>query len=285
LAFLYRLNLAAEQADIKIRGSDRQREQYIKRFMKTIADDQLRATLQSQRFRKVSDLEYVLKQQEEVRQSEGRPGRAPQVRDNLVDNAIRDRFRPKRQDRAYVAQGDEDPGHEGSVYPEDPGEAPLASDAAVPDEGPDPANMTREELIHEVYRIMGNVGWTNQRPPIPNGGSPARRQFPVPSYPCLDNPDRDEQCGDCGKLGHKASDCFQTRVCGRCNRRGHSKEECLTRPCPKCKQFHDGKCEDWKALQDLKKLLIQGDLPDLPSYIRDAILGGEANSDGAQLNH
>jgi hypothetical protein len=96
---------------------------------------------------------------------------------------------------------------------------------------------------------------------------------------------RDEQCGDCGKLGHKAADCFQPRVCARCNRRGHSKEECLTRPCPKCKQFHDGKCEDWKALQDLKKLLIQGDLPDLPSYIRDAILGGEANSDGAQLNH
>jgi hypothetical protein len=167
LAFLYRLNLAAEQADIKIRGSDRQREQHIKRFMKTIADDQLRATLQSQRFRKVSDLEYVLKQQQEVRQSEGRPGRAPQVRDNRVDNAIRDRFRPKRQDRAYVAQGDEDPGHESSLYPEDPGEAPLAvpdgdtskpSDVAVPDEGPDPANMTREELIHEVYRIMGNVG-------------------------------------------------------------------------------------------------------------------------------
>jgi hypothetical protein len=47
LAFLYRLNLAAEQADIKIRGSDRQREQHIKRFMKTIADEQLKATLQS----------------------------------------------------------------------------------------------------------------------------------------------------------------------------------------------------------------------------------------------
>jgi hypothetical protein len=166
--------------------------------MKTIADDQLRATLQSQRFRKVSDIEYVLKQQDEVRQSEGRPGRAPQVRDNRVDNAIRDRFRPKRQDRAYVAQGDEDPGHEDSVYPEDTGEAPLAVpdgdtsdplDAAVPDEGPDPANMTREELIHEVCRIMGNVGWPNQRPPIPNGGSSARRQFPVPSYPRRDNPE------------------------------------------------------------------------------------------------
>ncbi|OWY93648.1 hypothetical protein PHMEG_00036881 [Phytophthora megakarya] len=66
LAFLYRLNRAAERADVKFRKSERRREQHIKRFIKNLTDMSLRSTLQSQRFYKVSDLEYVLKQQEEV---------------------------------------------------------------------------------------------------------------------------------------------------------------------------------------------------------------------------
>ncbi|OWY99736.1 putative mitochondrial protein, partial [Phytophthora megakarya] len=61
LAFLYRLNLAAERADVKFRKSERRREQHIKRFIKNLTDMSLRSTLQSQRFHMVSDLEYVLK--------------------------------------------------------------------------------------------------------------------------------------------------------------------------------------------------------------------------------
>jgi hypothetical protein len=87
LAFLYRLNLGAEHAGVRFRKSDRSRDQHVRRFLKNLHDDQLKLTLQTQRFRKVSDLEYVLKQQEEVRDG-GRQNRAPQARDFRADNVF-----------------------------------------------------------------------------------------------------------------------------------------------------------------------------------------------------
>ncbi|OWY93513.1 hypothetical protein PHMEG_00037071 [Phytophthora megakarya] len=57
LAFLYRLNLAAERAVVKYRKSERRREQHIKRFIKNLTDMSVRSTLQNQRFYKVADLE------------------------------------------------------------------------------------------------------------------------------------------------------------------------------------------------------------------------------------
>ncbi|OWY95840.1 hypothetical protein PHMEG_00034053, partial [Phytophthora megakarya] len=89
LAFLYRLNLAAERADVKFRKSERRREQHIKRFIKNLTDMSLKSTLQSQRFYKVSDLEYVLKQQKEVNASGGYSTRSPPNRDFRADNVAR----------------------------------------------------------------------------------------------------------------------------------------------------------------------------------------------------
>ncbi|POM79061.1 Hypothetical protein PHPALM_3338 [Phytophthora palmivora] len=57
LAFLYLLNLAAERADVRFRKSERRREQHIKRFIENLTDVTLKTTLQSQRFRKVSELD------------------------------------------------------------------------------------------------------------------------------------------------------------------------------------------------------------------------------------
>ncbi|OWY97323.1 hypothetical protein PHMEG_00032178 [Phytophthora megakarya] len=78
LAFLYRLNLAAERAD-----------QHIKQFIKNLTDMLLRSTLQSQRFHKVSEVEYVLKLQEEVNASGSYSTRPPPDRDFRADNAAR----------------------------------------------------------------------------------------------------------------------------------------------------------------------------------------------------
>ncbi|ETM03032.1 hypothetical protein L917_00686 [Phytophthora nicotianae] len=110
LALLYRLNLDAERADLNFRKSSADRERHIKRFIKKLSDDQLKRTLESQSFGRVPDLEFVLKQQEEVRQKDGPSAR--QSRDFRADNAIRDRYKPRRQDQAYVTQGDEDSGYD-----------------------------------------------------------------------------------------------------------------------------------------------------------------------------
>ncbi|OWZ00178.1 hypothetical protein PHMEG_00028696 [Phytophthora megakarya] len=108
LAFLYRPNLAAERADVKFRKSERRRTQHIKSFIKNLTDMSLRSTLQSQRFYKVSDLEYVLKQQEDVNARGSYSTRPPPNRDFRADNVARGGIRQRNSNRAYVAQDDED---------------------------------------------------------------------------------------------------------------------------------------------------------------------------------
>ncbi|POM59753.1 hypothetical protein PHPALM_31471 [Phytophthora palmivora] len=146
LAFLYRLNLAAERAD-------------------------------SQRFRKVSDLEYVLKQQEEVNPS-----------------------------GAHSAQDDEAQGSDTQATFEDDERADLAAlstcvQDVLRDGNPDARLLTRVDLIHEVYRVMNSVGGMDIQ------------------------------------------------------------------------------------LKEIKKLLRQGGLADLPNHIREDILNDKGDSEGAQLNY
>ncbi|POM67774.1 Hypothetical protein PHPALM_16162 [Phytophthora palmivora] len=127
LAFLYRLNLAAERADMRFRKSERRREQHIRRFIKNLTDVTLKTTLQSQRFRKVSDLEYDLKQQEEVNPSGIHSGRGARPRDFRADNVARNGPRMNRTNRAYVAQDDEAQGSDIQVTFEDDESADLAA--------------------------------------------------------------------------------------------------------------------------------------------------------------
>ncbi|OWY91933.1 hypothetical protein PHMEG_00039260, partial [Phytophthora megakarya] len=164
LAFLYRLNLAVERADVKLRKSECRREQHIKRFIKNLTDMSLRSTLQSQRFYKVSDLEYVLKQQEEVNASGSYSTRSPLNRDFRADNVARGGMRQRNSNRAYVAQDDEGADVEQPAQVEqDVDENDAAHQelfAAIQDaqilDNPSGAFLSREELIHEVYRIMNN---------------------------------------------------------------------------------------------------------------------------------
>ncbi|OWZ22559.1 hypothetical protein PHMEG_0002725 [Phytophthora megakarya] len=107
LVFLYRLNLAAERADVKFRKSERRREQHIKRFIKNLTDMPLRSTLHRQRFYKVSGLEYVLKQQEEVIASGSYSTRSSPNRDIRAYNVTRGGMRSQNANRAYVPQDDE----------------------------------------------------------------------------------------------------------------------------------------------------------------------------------
>ncbi|OWZ12866.1 hypothetical protein PHMEG_00013902 [Phytophthora megakarya] len=57
LDFLYRLNVAADRADIRYKKSERRREQHVKRFTHRLADSQLKNILKSQRFKSMDDAE------------------------------------------------------------------------------------------------------------------------------------------------------------------------------------------------------------------------------------
>ncbi|OWY97376.1 hypothetical protein PHMEG_00032108 [Phytophthora megakarya] len=289
LAFLYRLNLAAERAIVKFRKSERRRKQHIERLIKNLTDMSLTSTYQSQSFHKVSDLENVLKQQEEVNASGSYSTRSPPNRDFIADNVARGGMRLRNSKRAYVAQDDEGADVEQPTQVEhDAGENDAAfqelsvaiQDAQILD-NPNGTFLSREELIHEVYRIMNNVGWKPANPNARSGSS----ANPRPPMPPLAQPAAFQgyQCEKCKKFGHRPEKCYM--VCGQCHRRGHPSRSCMTKSCPKCGEYHDGHCEEWKAFQEIKKLVLQGGLADLPSHVQEDILNGKDDSEEGQLNH
>ncbi|KAE8969749.1 hypothetical protein PR002_g27338 [Phytophthora rubi] len=158
LAFLYRLNLAPERAGVYFRKSSKKREQHLRQFVRNLSDESLKETLQSHRFKKVADLEYILKQREELRQEDSPPVRVQQTRDFRADNVVRDRFKPKRRDRAFVAQGDADlesEEHEMSEESPEPRTGTSGSSFAQEDLDGGVSNsradvvLTKDELIHE----------------------------------------------------------------------------------------------------------------------------------------
>ncbi|KAE9074035.1 hypothetical protein PF007_g25572 [Phytophthora fragariae] len=178
LAFLYRLNLAAERAGVYFRKSSKKREQHLRQFVRNLSDESLKETLQSHRFKKVADLEYILKQREELHQEDSPPARVQQTRDFRADNVVRDRFKPKRRDRAFVAQGDaelDSEEHEMSEDSPEPRTGTSGNSFAQEDLDGGGSNpradvvLTKDELIHEVFRVMERVGWPRRGPPLIQG--------------------------------------------------------------------------------------------------------------------
>ncbi|OWY91589.1 hypothetical protein PHMEG_00039763, partial [Phytophthora megakarya] len=68
LDFLYRLNDAADRADIRYKKSE---QRHVKRFTHRLAGSQLKSILKSQRFKSMDDLENVLRQQEDDERLQG----------------------------------------------------------------------------------------------------------------------------------------------------------------------------------------------------------------------
>uniref|UniRef100_H3H289 Retrotransposon gag domain-containing protein n=1 Tax=Phytophthora ramorum TaxID=164328 RepID=H3H289_PHYRM len=294
LDFFYRLNSAAGKADIDFRKSTKRLEKHIRRFITKLKETRLKTSLQGQRFKSISDLEYALEQDEEVWTQNERDAATSRNRDFRAGNLPNPgRPRPKRFERAYLTQN-ADFGVKMSEYPEelprmqdaveesgvsaqgvDSGSQDNRDDGGALNAGPSGAEWT-QTLTNEVYRVMDNMGW---RPPghAPHGN-------PVPNSGRRENPNWDKYCEKCHKWGHPEESCWKDIKCDRCQELGHPTHMCRAQPCDNCGKLHQGKpCEDWKALEDLKKLARQGALKDLPSHILDKLLDGEAST-GKPLN-
>ncbi|KAE9168599.1 hypothetical protein PF002_g30573 [Phytophthora fragariae] len=107
LEFFYRLNRVADKAGINFRKSSKERERRFKVFMKKLLDSSLRSTLQGQRLHSVEDLEFVLKQYEEMHQDDDYET-PPLRRESRPDYMSAGKFRLKRPAKAYVAQNKAD---------------------------------------------------------------------------------------------------------------------------------------------------------------------------------
>ncbi|OWZ17567.1 Aspartic protease [Phytophthora megakarya] len=118
-----------------------------------------------------ADLEYVLKQQEEVNASGNYSTWSPPTRDFRADNVARGGMRQRNSNRAYVAQDDEKlDAEQPAEIDRDVDENDVAlqglstaiQDAQISD-NTNGTFLSREDQIHEVYRIMNNCF----RPPLP----------------------------------------------------------------------------------------------------------------------
>ncbi|OWZ04439.1 hypothetical protein PHMEG_00023662 [Phytophthora megakarya] len=164
LDLLYRLNDAADRADIRYKKSEQRREQHVKRFTHRLADSQLKSILKSQRFKSMDDLENGLRQQEDDWDDDRQSGSSTKTRDFRADNLRQGRLKTKYPGRAYVAQsGDESEADERHVIFED--EVPESASTQesiesreVSTEGQG-AGMTMEELTQHVLKVMVNSGW------------------------------------------------------------------------------------------------------------------------------
>ncbi|OWZ00659.1 LOW QUALITY PROTEIN: hypothetical protein PHMEG_00028107 [Phytophthora megakarya] len=131
--FFYRLNKTAAKAGIDIHSTSKLRDQHVKTFIRKLIDKQLRATLQGQRIRSMTDLEFILKHHDKTwhKETDVYPSR---VRDFRADNHHMRRHHPKQYGKPYVATHSEDKSEDvdderDSNSEEEP---PTKSDLSVP---------------------------------------------------------------------------------------------------------------------------------------------------------
>ncbi|POM70414.1 LOW QUALITY PROTEIN: Hypothetical protein PHPALM_13151, partial [Phytophthora palmivora] len=157
LDFYYRLNKVADRAGIQIDGSSKYREQHLKAFTKKLLDSRLRTTLQGQRLRSLEDVEYVLKQHEDLT-LEDDYDTPPPKRDFRADNVPRDKFRMKRSGRAYLAKSEDD-SDEGDRHVKFEDEEKAASETTTTkSDNQETGFPSMENLSEAVYKILHEGG-------------------------------------------------------------------------------------------------------------------------------
>ncbi|KAE9311412.1 hypothetical protein PF008_g20216 [Phytophthora fragariae] len=187
MEFFYRLNEAAVKAGIRYMKGKKDSAHHIKRFIKNLRDQQLKAILRNTRFHNLDDLEYVLQQDEDLGLDEGDDTPPHRTRDFRADNIPPRRFKPGRQGRAYIGlsggefEGEtegrvrfedvEDDSDETPPEPRSSGRSkPEVASLEVPTRSVPTQEVTTEQEIRKaVFRVMEHSGWSP-----PTGGSSPR---------------------------------------------------------------------------------------------------------------
>jgi hypothetical protein len=301
---LYRLNAAAKKAKIDYSRSSTARRLHVNKFLQKLSDANLRRSLQGNNYDGVEEVEDALRQIEEVERGvrDGpnrefdKPGR---VNPTLGGPTRFTRFSNRPQEarsptaKAYVGVEEESTGYRDPDNEEVPAAGPVPPDQ-VPDNGETWADVRYEIDGHvyteeEIYRLAVDQQRRRGEPPQPSSAWPAQpviakahasqpgdRAFGN-SAPALFNPSRPPLgvCRKCGKTGHREETCWAELVCARCGIQGHPAQVCRRPPCEACGTFHErGKCELWRDMEELKKVIkAGGSLSDMPEALKARLLG------------
>ncbi|KAE8903892.1 hypothetical protein PF005_g23739 [Phytophthora fragariae] len=172
MEFFYRLNEAAVKAGIRYKKGKRDSAHHIKRFIKNLRDQQLKAILRNTRFHNLDDLEYVLQQDEDLGLDGGYDTPPPRTRNFRADNIPPRRFKPGRQGCAYIGlsggesedevegrvrfEDEEDDSEEVSPEPRSSvrGKPGAASSEVSVRSLPTQDVTTEQEICKAVFRVM-----------------------------------------------------------------------------------------------------------------------------------
>ncbi|KAE8876392.1 hypothetical protein PF005_g26713 [Phytophthora fragariae] len=155
LEFFYRLNRVADMAGINFLKSFKQRERHFKVFMEKLLDSSLRSTLQGQRLHSLEDLEFVLKQYEEMHRDDDYETPPPRW-ESRPDYMCAGKFPPKRPAKAYVAQ------NRAESSSEDKNQVHFQETTEEIQDQEVETGLSESQLPEEwsqVYRAMENAGW------------------------------------------------------------------------------------------------------------------------------
>ncbi|OWZ06452.1 hypothetical protein PHMEG_00021296 [Phytophthora megakarya] len=288
LGFLYRLNAAADRADIRYKKSERRHKQHVKRFTYRLADSQLKSILKSQRFKSMDDLEYVLKQQEDDWDDDSQSVPSTKARDFRADNLRQGRLKTKYPERAYATQSgdDSDPDERHVIFEDEVLEnSPAQESAEFRESPPENQGPGMTILTHHVLKVMENSGWNKPGHMAQQGKARQSNGNPGSPSPRYDDPDRDMRCDNCNGIGRRADNCWADLICENSHRTGHPTQLCKTLPCKKCGKFHDGRCDNWEMLESIARLARQGIVQDLPTPMLGRLLAVKADPGDGSLNH
>ncbi|KAL3659755.1 hypothetical protein V7S43_015058, partial [Phytophthora oleae] len=243
LDFFYRLNSAAGKADVDFRKSSKRLEKHVLIFITKLKDARLKTSLQGQRFRNISDLEYALQQYEDAWRTGDHDMTVTRPRDFRADNIPRGQFKPKRLNRTYVARDVDSESSDDSdceyhrrslktddvprVQTEDSRAHGMTSElnrdgvteqttSSAPATVPTSATTDwTQTLTNEVYRMMDNMGWRapSQSPTGSSGQGFHQMRRDNPEY-------WNEFCEKCHRSGHSEEDCWTDVMCDQCLEKG-----------------------------------------------------------------
>ncbi|KAE9274920.1 hypothetical protein PR003_g29474 [Phytophthora rubi] len=220
LEYLYRLNVAALRAKLKIKdGDSKTRREHVEHFIETLGDPDLADRLTLLRLNDVDDLEEVLRARDRAK---GRQKRS----------AFGSKYRQKASTPASAAPAKR------SVHA-----VPRSAPESGSDTGSDGSDS--EGDLRRIY-LASAEDKEHEAKDEAQSVEPARRGKINPDSPRprsqQDGADRNVRCSHCGSRKHTDLGCWRRLTCEKCGKRGHPAEHCLF-VCRGCGELHDmGKC-------------------------------------------
>ncbi|EGZ10226.1 hypothetical protein PHYSODRAFT_338895, partial [Phytophthora sojae] len=224
LEYLYRLNVAALHARLKIKdGDSKARREHGEHFIETLGDPELADQLTLLRLADAEDLEEVLRARKRAKSRQKRSAFGSKYRQKVPTSAPA--AATKRAVRAVQIASQESGSDTGSEGSDSEGDLRRVYPASADDK-------SRNAGCDSTKPDRGNQAQINHDAPR---SDPRSRSSP-------DGSERSNRCSHCGSRKHTDLDCWRRFACEKCGKRGHPANRCLF-VCRGCGELHEmGKC-------------------------------------------